>query len=216
MSYQAVFFDMDGTLIDSVGFHSQAFGKFFEFYEIYIDPDELEKLLGNSIKVVLSNVLPVELHEDAIERLATFYKSELDDIIKDIPVLPGVRETLSWIQQKTLPMFLVTNSKSELVEKIIKIHHLDFFAEAIGADKNSLDKISRCRNLINKLGLKPKDVLYVGDTAGDILMSDEVGMDSCLILNSYSWFHSEKVTLKLLSPTIIIENIVELKKFIKD
>ena len=201
MSYRAALFDMDGTLVDSLEFHAACFQRFFRGYGLSLTIEETKRMMGNTIKVILNHTLPEALHGEAVDRLAGFYRTQIDDLLGLTRALPQVPETLAELERRGVPLFLVTNSKQEVAERMLHACDLECFRQVVGADRDSLDKTDRCRELLAANGLTPGQVLYVGDSAGDVELAERVGMDSCLVLNKYSWIHKEGVDLASVHPT---------------
>ena len=208
-------FDMDGTLIDSFMFHAKGFQRFLKQYKVDLDLETVGGMIGNTIKVIFDQTLPQETHDEALKDLTRFYMEDADDLIAAIKPVKKAGKTVRRIKAAGLYTALLTNSKEELVAKIVKAKRLKpLFDEIKGADDASLDKTDRCRAMIMRRGLKPEDVLYVGDTSHDILFAKKVGMDSCLILNNVSWIKHEKLDIKQLESNYVVDDIIKVMQII--
>jgi len=208
-------FDMDGTLIDSFDFHVKCFQRFLKNFDVNLTTDEVSKLIGNTLKKILNATMREEQHEEALDFLSGFYEKEVDDLINDLQIIDGALHTVNIIREKGIYTTILTNSKKELVENIIKKKDLNrFFDDIKGADNASLDKYTRCDNIIKKFNLDPSDVLYVGDTSHDMILAQKIGMAGCLIDCKYSWIHKEDINVDEVPVVYIVSNIEEILKII--
>ena len=215
MRYKMVMFDMDGTLIDSFQFHVKCFQRFLMQLGVQLTEKQVGGLIGNTIKKILSGTIPEDRHKEALERLSKFYRNEVDDLINALEMVHGSRETLAKIKEKGLLITLVTNSKKELVDKIALNTEFDVLFDLIrAADSRSLDKSNRCYDVISRYELEPKDVLYVGDTFHDVELAKKMGMTSCLIDNSVSWWRKEFIDLEGMQSDIVVNEITEVLDYI--
>ena len=95
-----------------------------------------------------------EEEDRAFDHLAEFYQTGADDLIMEIPFGEQAKETFFALHEKGYQMSVVTNSFTELTEKVLQLHGLRHcFVEVAGADRHSLDKEERCRNLLKKYGV---------------------------------------------------------------
>lgn len=212
--YKMVMFDMDGTIVDSFNFHQKVFQKFLKKYDVHLDLDEVGSLIGNTMKHILSETLPEEKHDEAYAYLSSFYTDHVDDLIEDLIVIEGAIEVLEYINRKT-KVSLVTNSKKELVERILHIKGLDnLFIDVAAADKESLDKKQRCTDLFEKYKIAPGEVLYIGDSSHDVILSKKVGMKCCLINNKTSWINKDNFNIETEPPEYVVEDIRECIKLV--
>lgn len=213
--YKMVMFDMDGTLIDSYDFHAKCFQRFLRRYDVAIDEVQKAELIGNTVKVIFTNTLPEELHDIALRELSDFYLSGVDDLIDELEMIEGSLDTLAKIKKKDRVITLLTNSYKELVDRILDRKKLgEMFDMVEAANKESLNKESRCRKILTEYDIVPSDVLYVGDSSHDISLAKTIGMTGCLIYNDFSWLHKECLKVEDLKPDIVIDDISKVLEII--
>lgn len=208
--YRMVMFDMDGTILDSYGLHARCFQRFLKRYGVRLGVDETARLMGNTIKVILSNTLPEQRHETALHELSDFYLTQVDDLVDGVQMISGSVQTITSLKDQGLLVTLLTNSKKELVQRISEkkgFHRLFDMIEA--ADNGSLGKETRCRGILDRFGILPKDVLYVGDMSHDVALARSTGMTVCLVDNDISWLHHEGLSVEDIRPDIVVSDVSE-------
>ncbi len=130
--YSAVFFDLDGLLVNTEELHWKAYKDmcfqngvhlpwgFEEYYTV-------ASRSATGIQMRLKIEYPQLFHKKGWDELYHEKKQNLQNRIeKDtIPLMPGVEEVLSSLKDISLPIAVVTHSPSALVEHI-KEHHACF------------------------------------------------------------------------------------------
>ena len=215
MKYKAVFFDMDGTLIDSFDFHFEIVKQIMNHYKVNIEPSELKLLMGVSFQYILNKTLDETLHEEASSIFNSYFNNDSLDNISKIKIIDNVYDICEKFKKNDLYSFLVTNSPTLLVQKIIEINNLNFFSGVYPGKDKDVSKVERCKKIFNEYNLQPSDVLYVGDTSYDIKLAEELSIDSCLIVNSFSWIQYEPLYLREnIKPTYVIDDIKDIILYI--
>ncbi|WP_269079423.1 HAD family hydrolase [Corynebacterium uterequi] len=135
-SFRAVFWDMDGTLIDSEPLWSVATYELSELLGRRITPEVREKTVGGSFRNTL-NVLatwagidPTTLDEH--EYRQWMYR-RMGELLTDLTPNPGVRELLTALYP--LPMLVTTNTERELADRCIDAVGREFFFSSITGDE---------------------------------------------------------------------------------
>jgi phosphoglycolate phosphatase len=206
--YKMVMFDLDGTIVDSFEFHKVSFQRFLQSFGVALSLDDIGKTIGATLKSILNGTLPQEKHEQALNGLSSFYKNDVDDLIDDLEIIDGSLHVLDYIKSQGVLTTLLTNSKHELVENVIKRKNMgQYFDDVKAADNQSLDKHTRCVKMLERFNVDACDALYVGDLSGDMKLAKQVGMDGCLIKNDYSWINREDIDLDTLDLTYCLSDI---------
>jgi|GEM_PF-1206343 len=214
-NFKMIIFDMDGTLLNSFDFHTKCFQQFFHGYDVYLELDTIGRMIGNTIKLIFNQTLPEEVHEDASKELTRFYIEEIDDLIEEVTMIEGALGAVEEVRKKGLYTALLSNSKTELVEKIVSMKGIgQLFDEIKGADDVSLDKVTRCKVMLDNHRLKTEEALYVGDTSHDVVFARAMGMPSCLILNELSWIHKENIDIDRVRSDYVVGDIAQVPNLI--
>ena len=117
-----------------------------------------------------------------------------------------------WIEKPLFCLSLISNSIEEFINHVLaNLGASDIFAEIHGAN-TIIDKASELKSVIRKAGLKPEEVVYVGDRPIDVKLAKNVGAHSIAVSNKASWSPKKDVLKE--KPDFVIKDLGELKKVI--
>ncbi len=184
---KAVFFDLDGTLVDSdkpivravqlaftrAGLPKPTAKQTLKFSG-YSTLDWIDCLL----RELQLNYDPRPLAESMLGIL----KSDLE---KHGSPVTGARKTLNALKKRGLRLFVVSNASEDyLPAGLRRLKLFNYFEDVIGAERLIVPKPNSTSlvKLISKLELKPAECLYVGDTEVDAQYVKGVGNGIMLAL----------------------------------
>ena len=218
MIYDAILFDLDGTLLESLVDIKNALNKSLEEcnYSIRYDYEGTKKLIGKGVYVLIDRaVTPLNLsneeHDKFTQVMLKNYKIEQGVQTKPFP---NEKKTLTKLKELGYKLFVVTNKPQFLVDQIIaKTYGSDFFNECIGQSENSLPKPNpQIINLIkDKYHFEKSKMLFVGDSKVDIETAHNGGIDCMLVTFGYDEYTSE-LTSKVKYIANKVEDIYTLLK----
>lgn len=180
---EAVFFDWDGTLVDSFELlhaaHNYAQGKLGlplmeqeEFSGYFGQPREklYVKMYGNQ-------------GDEAKKHFETYV---FDNHIEGVKAIIGAQDVLESFERLNIPCGIVSNKRRVLIEAEIKnLGWERFFNVVVGAGDAEEDKPSPAplRHGMEKAGYSfpMEGIWFVGDTDNDLLCAEQAGCKSILI-----------------------------------
>ena len=173
-------FDLDGTLVDSAESIRGALTESCKVNNVEPMIPISEIKIGPPLDEIIRSILPYEDNSRHVPFKKTFVELYDRHFWKECTVYPGASDALS----KAAPnanLFLVTNKRISPTLEILRHHSIDhFFKAIIGCDsvyKKGLSKGMSIRHLIHKYRLSKSECVYFGDTEGDSLACQEVGID---------------------------------------
>ena len=180
---KAVFFDWDGTLVDSFNFLHGAHNHTrktlgFEPFSL----DVFSTYFGQP-REKLYNEIYKEHKEDAKRIFIEYvYKNHMDGL----KTIADAENLLKWFNQAGIPCGVVTNKAGELVAKEISNFGWDkYFVSLVGAGEAEADKPSGAplKLAYERAGLScdMHEVLFVGDTDNDLKCAENAGATSVFI-----------------------------------
>ncbi len=181
---KAVFFDWDGTLVDSFAFlhaahnHTRAqFGMEPFALEVF------EGYFGQPREKLYAEIYGADNIEEAKGHFETYVYANHAEGLKPIV---DAEEVLKALERLGVPCGVVTNKKRDLVEKEIQNYGWqDYFISVVGAGEAEADKPSSAPLLLAieraGLDLPMPDIWYVGDTDNDLACANGAGCKSVLI-----------------------------------
>jgi len=169
---EAVIFDVDGTLIDSVKLHAQAWQDAFKRFEKDVSFDAIRRQIGKGG----DQLLPVFFSAEELERFGPEleeYRANLfrADFLPQIKPLPKVRELLARIRDDGRKIALASSAKEDELDEYKKIAQIE---NLVDAETSSAD-VERSKpypdifeTALQKLGdIDRCNVVTVGDTPYD-------------------------------------------------
>lgn len=171
-TYQAVIFDLDGTLVNSLDDLADSVNKVLGEYNLpQHDIESYKYRVGNGIRKLMQRSLPEDkqnLLDEALDKFKAIYaKHNLD---KTAPY-PQIKELLQELQAQNIKLGICTNKHDEAAKDIVKILFGEgIFTEIIG-DKTGLKRKpdpSKVLTIAKNWNLQPQQIAYLGDSGVDM------------------------------------------------
>jgi len=167
----AVIFDFDGVLVESVDIKTKAFAKLFESEGDSIVQQVVEYHLNNTgvsrfvkFEYIYKQLLKRELTDEVLNRLcARFSQIVIDDVV-NAPYVSGALEFLKGHLSEYV-YFVVSATPQKEMENIATRRNIrNFFKRIYGSPTSKNDAV---RMLLSEENLISSNVLYVGDALSD-------------------------------------------------
>ena len=179
---KAVIFDMDGVLVDSEPYHLAIEKHQIELNNLPVSEEEHHRYIGVASDVMwrdiaLHHALPLE-----VEALIEQNKAEsirFFTALEQIPLMPGIRQTLEVLYQRSLPLAVASSSFHEIIELILRRTGLrPYFQQVVSSQEAGRSKPDPDVFLLaaHRLGVAPADCLVVEDSFNGIKAAKAAGM----------------------------------------
>lgn len=214
--YDNVFFDLDGTLIQSEFGIIKSAQYALSKMGVDVGEDDYSELLrfiGPPLYNSFHDFYGME-DEDAMQ--AVKYYREYYEVsgLFDAPLYEGIEELTDKLYRAGKKLFVVTSKSAVTAKRIIDHYGLgDRFSDVIGPDKSekSPDKKMLIERAITENDIADKaSVIMVGDRFYDIVGADEAGVDSIGVLYGYG----SREELEEAGATYIAETPEDILKFV--
>lgn len=188
MRYKAVIFDLDGTLIDSMGIWIQIDKEYLEKRNIPV-PDDLFKDVktGNSFKEICLYFKDKFNLPDSIEEIGAEWTGMVEDHYKiDIKLKPGVHELINFLSVNNVKMAIGTSNTKYLTETVLRANGvLDSFESIVAGCEDIKGKPypDIFLKAAKEINVAPKDCLVVEDTLHGVLAAHNGKMDAFAIFD---------------------------------
>ena len=183
----AIIFDLDGTLVDTVGTRVDAWMAVFPRFGIEPEPEFLAPLMGSDGKYLARMVAErygVELGPGDDVEIDLQAGAEFRVLNANPRVLPAVRDTLESLTDRSMPWAVATSSLPEDARdsvQAIGLRSLPLVCD--GADvehaKPAPDLLLKAASLLE---VEPAEAWYVGDSRWDMVAAKAAGMRAIAVL----------------------------------
>jgi phosphoglycolate phosphatase len=205
-----VFFDLDGTLIDSregivgsIQYALHALG------QPRRDPSWLERFIGPPLDGTFRQLLGTNDGERVRQAIAAYRVRFGASGIFENRVYDGIPEALRALGESGRSLFVVTSKPAVYARTIVDHHGLRrHFRGVYGAelDGERADKGILIRYVLGTEWLSPQEVVMVGDRAHDVVGARENGVASLAV----RWGYASGDELESVGPDAIVDSVSEL------
>ena len=197
---RAVAFDLDGTLIDTMGDLAASVNLMLGMLGGKELPESrVRALVGNGVETLVLRALNESVGSSATHAaqrsaaLALFRRVYGQNVYKRSKVYPGVAQTLQALSRAGLALCCITNKDSAFAEPLLQQAGLsEFLRFTLCADRAEDRKPSP--NLLqaacSRLGIAPAEMLYVGDSSMDIAAARAAGSPVIAVTYGYGKDHA--------------------------
>lgn len=211
--FDTIFFDVDGTLVDSrkdiTNAVNHALGT-LGFRKLSVET--VVSYVGTGVKDLIRKCFGTD-DEAIVEKGDKLYWSYFMEHAVDESVLyPHAREILEYLKDKR--KFILTNRYKDFAEATLKgLGIIGYFEEIIGGDDENCMKPLACLfdRIVPRLKVDRNSALIIGDMDIDIQAGKNSGIKTCWITHGLGRVED----IRDLKPDYIIEDLMELKEIIK-
>lgn len=198
--YKAVFFDLDGTLIDSAKDLSFAINYMSDELKVKKpDLENIKKWIGNgTLKLVERSLIFSTKKEPSKQELDTafelFSQAYRESVGEYSELFPGTKDLLVKLLANNTKLACITNKPLEFTEFLLQQNMISqFFTIICAGDNVKFRKPDPwpLHHASNKLGIKIEDCLMIGDSTHDIAAARNAGCDVYAV--SYGYNHGENI-----------------------
>ncbi|NLW89905.1 MAG: HAD-IA family hydrolase [Clostridiaceae bacterium] len=207
LKYDAIFYDFDGTLVDTIPLIVKCFHIAFE--EV-VGTRKDEKEILSTIGLPLWTAFR-DYDEETQKKLHEAYIRANEKYIgTDVRLFPGVLEGLKAVSELGVTQCVVTSKRRESALFTMHQFHLEnYFSLLVSREDTAEHKPSPApiHFACERLGLiDPTRILFVGDSVHDLICAENAGVDSAAV----DWTYMPKEDLRALSPKFWLDNLSEL------
>jgi HAD superfamily hydrolase (TIGR01509 family) len=176
---RAVFFDIDGTLIDSNYLHVEAWSHAFSDLGLNVDDSQVHHYIGMDSAELLAKLLGDDADEFG-DRAKELHAKYYETLVPRLRLLSGAREILASLSERGVSVVLATSApESELVHLRELLDAEDSLATVTSGEDVSTAKPDPgiVQVALDRAGSAPQNTIMVGDAVWDIVAAKRANVD---------------------------------------
>lgn len=197
MKFQAVIFDLDGTLIESTSIWSKIDEEFFAKRNMKVPLDYFEKIKSFTFTESAEYTKKTYNFPESVEEIKQEWLDMAEvEYYKNIKIKEGVKEYLKYLKENKIKIGLATAAPRNLYEGVLKNNdiyiYFDTFSDTseVGKSKESPDVYILAAE---KLGVAPSECLVFEDILSAIKTAKSIGMTVCGVYDECSLNDKEEI-----------------------
>ena len=199
---RAVLWDLDGTLIDSMPYHSQAWQDTLSPLGYSFTPEQFKPTIGLRKDEIVRNYLNLDLPYEEIERVILSKEERYRAIVRErgLVLLPGTQHWLTTLRASGWRQAIVTSAPRLNIEAIMRVTDLgEVMDTIICAEDVERGKPDPQPFLLaaSRLAVPPEHCIVVEDAPAGIQAARRAGMRTLGVLSSHQQLAADRVVRSL-------------------
>lgn len=187
MNCSAVFFDLDGTLLDTLEDLADAGNEVLQRQGY--PPHAVEKynsFVGDGLRALIRRILPEGATELEFEQSAVLFKSVYgNNWHRKTTPYDGIPSLLDQLQEVRTRLAILSNKPHEFTQMCVQHYFPNVPFEIVLGQRSGIPRKpdpAGAVELAEKMNLEPGNCVFVGDTKGDMQTGKRAGMQSIGVL----------------------------------
>ena len=183
---EAVIFDIDGTIVDSVDLHARAWQRAFAKFGKNIAFEAIRTQIGKGADQLMPVYFSKQELEDFGEELES-YRGELfkEEYLPKVKAFPKVRQLFERLKGDNKRISLASSAKKDELESYKQIAQIGDLIDS-ETSSDDVEKSKPCPDVfnvaLNQLEIDPENVAVVGDTPYDAEAATKARLKSIGVL----------------------------------
>jgi phosphoglycolate phosphatase len=187
MGFDFLIYDLDGTLVDSLGDIASSVNSVREDNGFkHLPLKQIRSYLGSGVNALISKAIPDKdetFKQNAVEKFKSYYKQHLLDTTI---MFDGIKEMLGSLKDKKKA--ILTNKNEVYARDIVKEFGIaSYFVEVWGGDTLNVRKPDpkTILELVRTTKSELSKTVMIGDSANDFLVARSAGITSLAVAYGY-------------------------------
>lgn len=177
---RGVIFDLDGTLVDSLGDIADAMNRTLAERGFPTHPrDAYRSFIGDGVQKLAERVLPEEKQGERAAVVAAYEADYARHLLASSAPYPGIPALLDALSARGVPMTVLSNKPDAPTRELVHALFGRWSFKAIAGERPGVPRKpdpSAAWQLAEAMGLPAREVSFIGDTLVDVLCARAAGM----------------------------------------
>lgn len=215
MKFKAVIFDLDGTLVNSLHDIADSMNTVLKNHDYPTHSyDEHQSFIGSGIRSLVSKSLPLTHNNE--KQIDSCFHSMIevyrDNCTHKTKPYDGIIELLDSLKSRDIKLSVLSNKADALTKKITSSLFPNYFDPVIGLSNEAHKKPNPfvAVEISKTLGIKPEEIIYIGDTGIDMQTANNANMFAVGVL----WGYRPKEELTSNGAKYLLKNPLDLMEIL--
>lgn len=185
MKYKLVIFDLDGTILNTLDDLAGAVNAALEMHHFPTHSiEDVRRFVGNGVANLIRRAVPAETDDETCARVLADFKAYYREHINDhTRPYDGIRELLSALRSAGVKVGVNSNKFDAALQSLCRIHFDGLYDYAVGESEVTPKKPdpTAARRIMDAMGAKPEETIYIGDSNVDLTTAKNAGTDSAWV-----------------------------------
>ena len=210
---ECIVFDMDGTLTETSQLIYDSFNHIARMYtgKTYTIP-EITAMFGPPEEGALLAIVNKEQIDEAMKEYLLFYRTHHNHLAR---LFPGIEEILKFIKERGKKLAIFTgkgiHTTTITLQEFSIEEHFDYIVTGNDVVKHKPSS-EGLQKIMEHFGLKPNNVLMVGDSAVDAEAAHEAGIEIAAVV----WDSYAKEKVLQMKTDYVFYNVGEFHDWLKE
>lgn len=215
MKYTTAIFDLDGTLLDTLGDLADASNQVLcEFGYPEHPADAYKYFVGDGLRTLMVRITPDYVTDGEIEKCCRLFMKKYEQCWdKTSKPYPGIIEMVAELQRLDIKCAVLSNKPHEFTEIFVKRFFPARTFDAVFGQRPGIPKKpdpAGALEIMNQFSVTPEQCIYIGDTSTDMQTGKNGGMFTVGVL----WGFREREELMQNKADVIVQTPMEIVKHV--
>jgi len=199
---KGVAFDLEGTLVDTVDLHVEAWIKTFKSNGFSVEPKKLKPLIGMASPKIIRNFVG-NINDQLLEKIDFEYKQNFEKTVDSARSFTETKDALKSLHDANIKLAVASSTGAKVVDLILeKTGIYEFVDASVGGDEVLLGKPDPAIYLeaFKRIEVTPRMGAVVGDTEFDAIPARKIGALAIIV---------RRDDTEVASAELIFQNLLE-------
>ena len=211
---KAIFYDFDGTIIDSKEVIFQGINRVLEKRKLAkLKTSELIEIAGAPLQEILGNKFGM-LSKAEVKACQEDFDSYMKIASKEYKLIQGAKEVLQSFKDEGAIQALITSApRHQVVYDLRRFNLKRFFDSVITRDdvENHKPAPDAIQKALRDFGIRTEEAVYVGDSYIDLVAGQKAQIKTIGVLSGFC----DRRTLNKGKPDLILKSVADLLKVVE-